>query len=51
MGGGGRGRDSAWGKGPTVDRKRQRLLDEHVALDDRGYLRADVRVSRLYMFS
>lgn len=39
-----------WGEGPTVDRKRKRLQEEKLALDDKGYLRADLRVSRIYHF-
>ena len=41
---------STWGEGPTVDRKRKRLQEEKLALDDKGYLRADLRVSRIYHF-
>ena len=34
----------------TVERKRQRLQEERVELDDAGYLRADLRVTLLHHF-
>jgi len=33
-----------------VDRKRRRLQEERVELDDAGYLRADLRVTLLHYF-